>query len=151
MKPQSLITSYSLNTASLNQRLDGLTHEDNLRQFSFGDDCLNWLAGRLAASGPNMLAMLGAEPLWRSGEVRQFLPGLPLVTGAEVSAPFDVLLITLHQMRQRIVPALRGMFGGEPDKIIQHKTLVNTWRIVRLIRLIITGRSNIVADLLERI
>lgn len=105
LSSQDLSNAFARNVMILKMQADGLTHEDSLRQFPFGN-CLNWALGHIAMSRDEVLETLGEPPVMSTSGVR-YKRGSESVTKAdEGTLPLEELLAWLDRTQESIAAAL---------------------------------------------
>jgi uncharacterized damage-inducible protein DinB len=105
---QDLSNAFARNVMVVKMQSDGLTQEDSLRQFPFGN-CLNWVLGHIAVSRDDVLETLGEPPVMDVSGVRYKRGSEPLTETDESTLPLEELLVCLDRTQERIVAALSRM------------------------------------------
>lgn len=80
---QALLHLIQLNEYSLQKQIDGITHDEALRQLPFEGNSLNWVVGHIVESRNYMLTLLEKPCVWSEEECRLYAPRSEPITGPE--------------------------------------------------------------------
>ena len=122
-----LIRLYTKTYENIRQQTAGLTHEDSVRQFSFGGNCLNWNLGHIVVSRWNILALLGnQEDIWNFEEARRYIPSSAPILNAEEAIALEKLLSILEQTQVLLVTTLGEMTEDQLSSPVENGIMASS-------------------------
>ena len=98
--------SFTRNYHVIHRQIDGLTHEDSLRQPPFRGNCLNWVLGHIVASRNGALAALGETPIWDEAEAEPYTRESDPIVDDDQAYPLEKIVADLNQSQERLQAAL---------------------------------------------
>jgi hypothetical protein len=111
---ENLVTVCERNYGVILAQVEGVTHDESVRQLPFRGNCMNWVIGHLIASHDDVLRVLGLPPTFREDERRRYARESAPITQSEEALPFADLLRTLATSQERLLTALRA---ATPDEL----------------------------------
>jgi hypothetical protein len=88
--------------------VDGLTHEESLRQPEPGGNCLNWILGHLVWAYAGALPLVGQKPKLDQSRLSQYRRGGPPLTSPSQAVDFGELLDAWDDSTKRMDAGLAG-------------------------------------------
>jgi len=116
-KRETIAESFATNTWLIHQRVDGLTHGEDLLQLPFRGNCLNWVLGHIVAGRNFALELLGAEPVWSAEAQSRYQGGSAPIRGEGDGLPLEALVEGLDETQARIETALQQCTEQELGQI----------------------------------
>lgn len=107
MHTESLITCFTMSSYVLERNLEGLSHEDSLRQPVPGGNCLNWVMGHIVQARNRTLKLVGAKPLFEFEKFAAY--EWDPVTSAEGALPFDELVENYKMLQEPLLEGIKGL------------------------------------------
>jgi len=98
---------FSVNHRIIHRQIEGLTHEDSLRQLPFRGNCLNWVLGHIMASRNRVLTLLGQEPVWSEAETAPYVSGSEPITSGENAHRLEKIVADLDRSQEQIEAGLK--------------------------------------------
>lgn len=93
--------------------VDGLTHEESLRQPQPGGNCLNWIVGHLVWVYAGALKLLHQEPVVRQDTLSRYARGAPALRSPDEARDFGELLATWDELTRRMEAGLAAFPAEE--------------------------------------
>jgi len=116
---EQLANAFGVNLNIIKRQIDGLTHEDSLRQPPFRGNCLNWVLGHIAVSRNVALETLGEVPVLSEDQAAHYVTGSEPVTAAgEEAMTLEELLDALEKAQERIAAGLHRATPAELSREI---------------------------------
>lgn len=109
-KTQIAYTSYCLH-----KNLEGISHEDSLRQPEENGNCLNWVVGHIVASRNGWLTGLGLEPVIADPVAERYRRGGEPITESGQATALDELLAAYDRSQEMLNEALGSMTEDQFD------------------------------------
>ena len=106
---EELVSQLQLNSRIIKSRIDGLDHEDSLRQLSFPGNCLNWNLGHLMVYRHRILGMIDGASDADPAEFAIYGAGSEPMTDGSRAIPFTELAERLDSAAAAIEAALAAM------------------------------------------
>ncbi|MBU0741199.1 DinB family protein [bacterium] len=113
---QTLAIQFNYTAWVFNKTLAGVTHQDSLVQPAPAGNCLNWVAGHLAASRMGMLELLGQETVWDATWRERYRRGSAPVAGGDDAAAFDGIVRAFNASQGGIVAGLPALTEDRLDE-----------------------------------
>jgi hypothetical protein len=90
------------------RNVDGITHEESLRQPEPGGNCLNWVVGHLVWAYAGALPLVRQTPAVDQERLAQYARGGPPLTDPARAVKFDELLAAWDESSRRMDAGLAG-------------------------------------------
>ena len=118
MNADILASQFRFNHAAVKANVEGLTHEDSLRQPAPAGNRVNWVVGHILASRNRIFTLLGEGPAWDPAAAARYARGsAPLKDGA-LAPRLEALLDTFDRSQERLLGALGRAKQPELEKPI---------------------------------
>jgi uncharacterized damage-inducible protein DinB len=104
-----LINQLHTNSRIIKGRIDGLNHEDSLRQLSFPGNCLNWNLGHLMVYRHRILGMIDGVTDADPAEFAIYGAGSEPMTDGSQAIPFAELVERMDSAAAAIEAALAAL------------------------------------------
>jgi len=102
MKGEWLNRQLRVSQGALHTNLEGLTHDESLRQPEPGGNCLNWVVGHILATRDRALGVLGGTPVMDKDQAARYVRGSrPIVDGNE-AVRFETIVEGLDRSHERL-------------------------------------------------
>ena len=105
------------------RQLDGVTHEESLRQPPFRGNCLNWILGHIVYSRRNVLTLLEEDLPWTENESARYIRNSEPITSEENALPLEQLLDHLEKSQERILAGLHRVSAERMETIVDDQTV----------------------------
>jgi len=112
---------FSLNHRIIHMQIEGLTHEDSLRQLPFRGNCLNWVLGHIVASRNNALLLLGEAPIWDDEEAAPYISDSEPITSAENAHRLEKIVQALDRSQEQLIGALERITAADLEKMADER------------------------------
>jgi uncharacterized damage-inducible protein DinB len=104
---EPLLVQLGFHHFALHTNLQGLTHEESLRQPKPGGNCLNWVLGHIVFSRQTWLtAVLGEAPLFDQETIARYRRGSAPLTDGTLALPFEELLAAYDRAQAPLIAGL---------------------------------------------
>lgn len=123
ISPRLLVEAFTQNHPAIRVQLDGVGHEESLRQPPFSGNCINWVVGHIVVARTNILYPLGARSVWSRAEIMRYVPGSPPITADDQALRFAAILDELDRTQAQIAAALGRTPPEALDRIVGEKPL----------------------------
>jgi hypothetical protein len=123
ISPNIIAHYFSLNHRIIHRQVEGLTHEDSLRQLPFRGNCLNWVLGHIVSNRNVALALLGEEPVWSDEVPARYATGSAPVREGEDAARLEKLVADLDKSQERLDAALQRVSATDLSDVEGGSTL----------------------------
>ena len=120
---ETLAEYYGTNHRIIYRQLDGVTHEESLRQPPYRGNCLNWILGHIVYSRRNVLTLLEEDLPWTENESARYIRNSEPITGEEHALPLEQLLDHLEKSQERILAGLHRVSVERMETIVDDQTV----------------------------
>lgn len=128
----------------LRRNVDGVTHEESLRQPERGGNCLNWVVGHLVWVYAGALELLGQDPVLDRGSLARYARGAPPLESPAEARNFGELMAAWVEEADRVDAGLAALPAETLGRPAPHSPSGNPdgrwWRRSSFIRPITPGR-----------
>ena len=111
---ESLANQLRLVDLVLQRNLDGLTHEESLRQPEPGGNSINWVLGHLVSTQSGMQRTLGENPVWDEERGRPYARGSNGTLSETDAVPLEVLR---KDWKQALASSIDGLSRLDSEKL----------------------------------
>jgi uncharacterized damage-inducible protein DinB len=127
---QTLAVQFDYTAWVFNKTLADVTHAESLARPSAAGNCLNWVAGHIAATRMGILELLGREAGWDGRWRERYKRGSEPVSGGHDAADFADIVAAFNAAQEPIRAALPGLTperldepapyspGNDPDETV---------------------------------
>lgn len=116
-----LIRLYTKTYDNIKQQTQGLTHENSVKQFPFGGNCLNWNLGHVVVARWNVLALLGnRNDIWNFDEARRYIPGSDPIVEADDAIALERLLEILDKTQVALIQTLSSLSTDKLNSSVEN-------------------------------
>lgn len=106
MQAVELRHMYEFGYRATKLNLEGITHEESVREIPGGANCANWVLGHIIAARGTVLRTLGSEPMWDAETARPYSGQEDAEFKAENALPLERLLADFDASQERVLAAL---------------------------------------------
>jgi len=130
MHPADLKSQFATCDYVGNKILDGMSHEDSLKQPAMSGNCVNWVLGHIILTRIQYMPLIGGKSEFPENDFARYKQGSPPLTDPSQAAPFEELVDAYEKLQaafqegfDRVTAetlAQRPPFGAEknPDETI---------------------------------
>jgi hypothetical protein len=93
----------------VHRNVDGLTHEESLRQPAPGGNCLNWIMGHLAWTYAGAVGVVGQQTTLDQTALARYARGGDPITGPDEARDFGQLLAAFDEGSERFEAGLAAL------------------------------------------
>jgi len=127
MNPGDLQRLFGISHQALHVNIEGVTHEESLRQPRPAGNCLNWTVGHIVASRNGVLHAMGHDLTWSAEEAARYKRGSAPITAPGEAKPFEKLVQDLDRSQERIQSGLGALTEADLAKPYSDKQTVGEW------------------------
>lgn len=109
MSVEILERFFRYNHSVVKINIEGLTHQDGLRQPSPGGNCLNWVLGHIVATRNSVLEILGEKAIWNGEKAERYVRGSAPVVEDTGAMRLEKIVGDFNSSQQRIMKALEAL------------------------------------------
>lgn len=99
----------------LHRNLEGISHEDSVRQPEGGCNCLNWVVGHIVATRNRWLTGLGLEPVIADQVAERYRGGGEPITESSQATGLDELLAAYDRSQEILNEEIDAMSEEQLD------------------------------------
>ena len=121
LTPAEFIAQIQLNDRIIKGRIEGLNHEDSLRQLSFPGNCLNWNLGHLMVYRHRALGFIDGSSDADPEEFAVYGAGSEPMTDGSRAIPFATLAERLVSAGATVASALEAMPANQLQRVIDEE------------------------------
>src|SRR3954454_2510939 len=104
---------FGFNCFILKKNLEGITHEESLRQPEGGGNCLNWVLGHIVATRDAALKMLNQEPIWSQEEADTYRRGSSPIRDGSRAESLERIVADFERSQDRLIAGLAKVSEAE--------------------------------------
>lgn len=112
MQPAFLSRLFELSYGALFRNLEGVTHEESLREPQPAGNCLNWVLGHIMASRNRVLPLLGVPAMWPTEQSFLYSGREEAHWSRARALPLESIETDLARSQQQLLSALDNMTGS---------------------------------------
>lgn len=112
--PTQYITRIEFADRLIKMRVEGLTHEDSMKQLPFPANCMNWNLGHLMVYREQYLGAIDGESAADPAEFALYGAGSDPLTDSSKAIPLDTIIERLDVNSTRLKAAFQAM---PPEKL----------------------------------
>jgi uncharacterized damage-inducible protein DinB len=86
--------------------INGITHEDSVKQPQPAGNCLNWVLGHIMGARNSILSLLGEKPMWEEGIAAPYQRHGEALTDSSKAVPWDKLVGDFKESQEILLGAL---------------------------------------------
>jgi len=111
---QALETQYGLMYRIVEGNLQGLSHEDSLKQPQPGGNCANWILGHMVGAQNTVMSLLNEEPVWDDASLER--AGSEPITGAGEALDWSTMRDRFLASKERCMSGLARLSAADLDE-----------------------------------
>jgi uncharacterized damage-inducible protein DinB len=104
-----LRTQFTFDHYVIKKNVEGLTHEDSLKQPQPGGNCLNWVLGHIVATRRGVLELLGKENALPGEELDRYKRHSAPVVDPQDALPIEEILDALDRSQEAVLSGLEEL------------------------------------------
>jgi hypothetical protein len=104
---------FGFNYYVLKKNLEGVTHEESLRQPESDGNCLNWVLGHIVTTRDAALKMLHQEPIWSQEQADPYRRGSSPIRDGSRAESLEKIVADLERSQDRLIAGLEKV--SEPE------------------------------------
>ncbi len=120
---ERLAEYYGIIDRVIKRQLDGVTHQESLKQPPFRGNCMNWVLGHIVFSRGSVLKLLGEDLPWSENEAARYIRESEPITVEENALPLELLLSYLDQSQARILAGLQRVSAERMEAVADNQTV----------------------------
>ena len=109
---KELIKLYSSVDRTLKMNLQGITHEDSIKQID-NTNCINWLVGHIVVSRNGILSLMGMEPVAGDKLKAVYERGSKMMTDMGQAEKLDTLVKLFDESQHKILEGVTKTYNDE--------------------------------------